>query len=303
MKRYLLFFLLMPALSASLVAQTVIPNAGFETWINYGAYENPQYWDTPNEELSSIPIFGTTVVTKSTDHQSGTYSARLESKNVFLAGDIPGFMTLGTLTIDIASMSYTITGGVPVVDIPTHLKGFYKFLPKGGDSCAIGIGLSRWNGTSRDSIGLGTFSTKDTVPDWTPFSAWIDYDTTATPDSMIIMAFSSAQEVLTPGTVLYVDALWLDYTVGVGDRDPGRGIDVYNDRETSRLMVFTGFDVPQEVAVRLYAMSGRPVFSQSVSGATSERIIIPYADLPSGVYVLEVIHDGLRFSRKYFLTK
>jgi len=282
---------------------TIIPNAGFESWIDYGDYDNPQYWDTPNEELSSIPFFGTTVVTKSTDHNTGLYSARLESKDVTLVGEIPGFMTLGTLTIDITSLSYTITGGVPVEDVPTHLKGFYKYLPKGGDSCAIGIGLSRWTGTVRDSIGIGTFSTKDTVPDWAPFSAWIDYDTTAAPDSMIIMAFSSAQEDLTPGTVLFVDDLWLDYTVGISDADPAEGIDVYNDRETRRLMVFTDFRDQQSMAVSLYSMSGARVFSMNAGIAAKMKVIVPYDGFSDGVYILEVIHNDQRFSRKYFLPK
>ena len=250
---------------------TIIPNAGFENWIDFGDYDNPQFWDTPNQELSWIPIFGTTVVTKSTDHNTGLYSARLESKDVTLVGEIPGFMTLGNLTIDIANFSYSITGGVPVTDVPTHLKGFYKFLPKGGDSCAIGIGLSRWTGTARDSVGIGTFSTKDTVPDWTPFSAWINYDSAATPDSMIIMAFSSAQEDLTPGTVLYVDDLWLDYTVGINESDPAAGIEVYNDRETDRLMVFTDFPASQSVVVNLYGMSGKRVFSVNAGSLRHEN--------------------------------
>jgi hypothetical protein len=300
-KTFLLILLSGCALAVLSQGATVIPNAGFETWIDYGDYDNPQYWDTPNEELSSIPFFGTTVVTKSTDHNTGLYSARLESKDVTLVGEVPGFMTLGTLTLDIVNLSYTITGGVPVEDVPTHLKGFYKFFPKGGDSCAIGIGLSRWTGTVRDSIGIGTFSTKDTVPDWTPFSAWIDYDTTAAPDSMIIMAFSSAQEDLTPGTVLFVDDLWLDYTVGVDETDPATGISVFNDRETKRLIVFTDFQSPQSVNVSLFGMSGTRVFSTDAGLMAKAKVMVPYSDLSGGVYILEVIHNNLRFTRKYIL--
>ena len=208
--------------------QTVIPNASFENWTNFGNYSDPTGWDTPNQELMSIPIFGTTVVSKSTDHHgTGSYSAKLETKHLtFPAMDVPGFITCGTLTININSGTFILSGGVPVVDIPTHLNGFFKYSPKGGDSCAIGIGLTKTTGAVKDTIGFGAFSTKDTITDWTPFSAWIDYISTTAPDSMNIIALSTAQEVMTPGTILYVDDLYLDYTVGFDKKDPSAGISV-----------------------------------------------------------------------------
>jgi hypothetical protein len=289
--------------AANSQGNTPVPNNDLETWISYGAYENPQYWDTPNQETSSIPIFGTTVVNKSTDHQSGSFSAKLETKTITLVGEIPGVITLGQLSIDIASMSYTISGGAPVYDMPTHLKGYYKFSPKGGDSCAIGIGLFKWNGSSHDSIGYGVFSTKDTVPDWTPFSAWISYDTMIQPDTMNILAISSAQEFPTAGTVLWVDNLYLDYTVAVNEADPATGIDVYNDRETRRLLVFTDFQVPQNVIVNLYSMRGELIRTRNGGTTKKTRIDVPYYACSDGIYILEVLHGSQKYTRKYFLTR
>ena len=300
--RYIIFLVLALPVAAFCQQATVIPNAGFETWIDYGDYDNPQFWDTPNEETSAIPFFGTTVVSKSTDHQSGLYSAKLETKSITLVGEVPGVVTLGQLSIDIANFTYTINGGAPVNDMPTHLKGFYKFSPKGGDSCAIGIGLMRWNGASRDSIGYGVFSTKDTVPDWTPFSAWIDYDTMIQPDTMNILAISSAQEVMNAGTTLWVDELWLDYTVGYDEQDPSAGIDVYDDRQTRRLIVFLDFTAPQETMICLYGMRGENVYSSFRGELAKGKVEIPYSDLSRGIYILEVVHNDLRFTRKYLLN-
>src|SRR5271157_2256460 len=62
--------------------QTPVPNGDFENWINHGSYEDPQYWSTPNSAISLALPFGTQVVTKSTDHESGNYSARMESKQL-----------------------------------------------------------------------------------------------------------------------------------------------------------------------------------------------------------------------------
>ena len=296
----LLFLLVIPQLSA----QTVVPNASFENWTSYGNYSDPTGWDTPNKELMSIPIFGFTVVTKSTDHYgTGSFSVRLETKHLtFPSMDIPGFMTCGTLTINISSGTYSLSGGAPVVDKPTHLKGYYKYAPKGGDSCVIGIGLTKTTGTVKDTIGFGVFSTKDTISEWTPFSAWIDYTSAVMPDTMYIVAFSTAQTTMTPGTVLFVDGLFLDYTVGFQENNPEAGIQVYNERESSRLMVFFDFPKNESTRINLINMMGQCVFSEDAGFVEKERRIIPYGAMHKGVYLLEIIHNQKLYIKKFFLN-
>jgi hypothetical protein len=285
-------------------AQTVIPNASFENWTSFGSYSDPTGWDTPNEELMMIPFLGITVVSKSTDHHgTGSFSAKLETKHYTLPPlDIPGFMTCGKLTINLTTGTFVLSGGVPVVDIPTHLKGFYKYSPKGGDSCVIGIGLTKTTGATVDTIGFGSFSTKDTVPDWTPFSAWIDYISTEIPDTMNIIAMSTAQETMTIGTVLYVDELFLDYTVNTNDKNHNAGINVYNDLETKRLMMFLDFKFPEQTTISLFNMNGLTVYKNDAGKLLNERKIIRYEDLKTGVYMLRITHDNKTFTRKFFLN-
>ncbi|MEI6684024.1 MAG: hypothetical protein WCO44_15440 [Bacteroidota bacterium] len=302
-KIYLLSLLMLSGALLSVQAQTVIPNPSFETWTT-GSYSDPTGWDTPNQELMSIPFFGFSVVTKSTDHQgTGSFSAKLETKHLTLPPtDVPGFMTCGKLTVDITNGTYTLSGGVPCVDMPTHLMGFYKFVPKGGDSCVIGIGLTKTTGSAVDTVAYGSFSTKDTVPDWLPFSAWIKYVSTLTADTMNIIAMSTAQQVMTPGTALWVDNLFLDYTLGFQEKDPAAGIRVYNDRETSRLMVFFDFPRLQQTRVRLVSMTGQTVFMDDGGPVDKGRRVIPYGSLTQGIYLLEIEHDGMVFTKKYFLN-
>jgi len=286
---------------------TTIPNHDFEQWDSYPNYQDPAEWDSPNEEISAIPIFGTTVVTKSSDHSSGLFSARLESKEILFVGVIPGFLTCGTITIDISSLSYEVTGGAPVYDKPTHLKGYYRYFPKGGDSCAIGIGMFKTfidtiNGNSTVEAGIGTFSTKDTVPDWTLFSAWIDYYIPDQPDTMNIIALSSAMELPTPGSVLFVDDLFLDYTVGIDPADPASGIHVYNDQETKRLLVFFDFEKKETACVKLFSITGQCLAEITREAYQNGKLVVPYGLYRQGIYILEVVHDGKRFVKKYFLT-
>lgn len=283
--------------------QTPVPNGDFETWINYGTYSNPQYWDTPNQVVSIAIPFGTQVVTKSSDHESGSFSARLESQQLtYPSVCVPGVVTLGTLNINLFTQAFTLTGGVPISDMPTHLKGWFKFQPKGGDSCAIGIGLTKWNSGVRDSVGIGTFSTHDTVNTWTPFYAWINYVINEQPDTFNIVAMSSADSVPTAGTVLYVDNIALDYTVGINHDDPSAGISVYQDKQEKQILVYFDFDQPESTGIRLFNMTGQVVSKTSMENLMKTRKIINYQGYSTGLYVLEILHNRKIFSRKFLIN-
>jgi hypothetical protein len=290
---------------ATIRSQTLVPNGDFELWGPVtGNYQDPQYWDTPNPEIANIPFFGITVVSKSTDHESGSYSVKLETKHLSVPPlYVPGFITLGNLTLNLAAGTYSITGGAPIADNPTHLKGYFKYFPKGGDSCVVAIGLLKTNGNVRDTIGSGYYSSKDSVPDWTPFSAWIDYTMTGPPDSMNVFALSTAQEVnMHVGTTLYLDNLFLDYTVSTGNHSSQQEIDSYLDRETKRLLVFFNFEEPCLTSVCLFDMMGRKVAESHASMVKNGRQVFSTAALPRGIYVLEVLHSGNKFSRKFFIN-
>lgn len=292
------------ALPGRVHAQTVIPNGDFELWDVHSSYSEPTYWDSPDSILMTIPIFGQNVVFKSTDHYQGLYSAKLVTKHIGLPGaafDCPGFITLGKLHADILNQTYSVTGGVPINDQPTHLMGYYKYQPVGGDSCAIGIILYKTTGGVRDTIAGGYFSAKTLVNDWTHFSAWIYYDKVTTPDTMNIVAVSSAQTNMNANTTLYVDDFYLDYTVGFNEQDPAAGISVYQDKETNRLIVFCDFPKEQQVVSRLYDMTGRQVYSQGPAPVANGRMVIPCTGFRQGIYILAVQHEGKTFTKKVSL--
>ena len=283
--------------------QTPVPNGDFENWVSYNGYQNPQYWDTPNQSISLALPFGTQVVTKSTDHESGSYSARLESKQLTLPSIVvPGVITLGILTINIFNQTYSITGGAPITDKPTHLKGFYKYQPKGGDSCVIGVGFTKWNNGTRDSVGIAAFSTHDTINTWTPFSAWVNYVLDEQPDTFNILAMSSAVSTPTAGSVLFVDNLYLDYTVGINHKDPVAGIDIYQDREEQQILVYFDFEKPESTSTKFFNMTGQVISETPVENIMKGRRILNYKGSPSGIYVLEIIHAGKSFSKKFFIN-
>ncbi|MCF8302001.1 MAG: PCMD domain-containing protein [Bacteroidales bacterium] len=194
--------------SASLLAQD-IPNDGMESWENFGNYENPENWDTPNEEIS---FFNVSVVTKeSSIVHSGNYSAKLQNKDVYAIGTVPGFMTLGDFSVDTQTGEFTIEGGVPYTDRPSSLKGYFQYDPQNNEECVIGAFLFRRDEQNNvDTIGAGVFMTGENTGNWTEFSAPITYFSNEQPDTLNIIALTSATENPTAGTKLYVDDLWME---------------------------------------------------------------------------------------------
>ena len=119
---------------------------------------------------------------------------------------------------------------------------------------------------------------------------------------MNIIAMSTAQEVMTPGTVLFVDNFFLDYTVGTKDNPSKIPIQVYNDRETKRLMIFFDGDIPEITRINLYDMTGRCISELPREILKNDRRIIHYQSFIKGIYLLEILHGDQKYVKKFFLN-
>jgi hypothetical protein len=191
-------------------AQTTIPNSNFEQWTG----NTPQGWDVSNFQIgffNIVNVFHDTLLP-----MQGTSCARVETRvhNLGVATPtIPGIITLGTINIDFTSFTGTVEDGIPFTGRPTSLKGFIDATPANGDSAMIAIGLSQWNGTTRDTIGNGLAWFADVHNEWVAFDIPITYTTTALPDSMNIIISSSAVGVnnYVAGSKLRIDSLVFDY--------------------------------------------------------------------------------------------
>jgi hypothetical protein len=172
-------------------------------------------------------------------------------------------------------------------------------MPKGSDSCIIAIGLSRRVNGVRDSLALGYFSTKYTANNWTPFSAYIQYDTAAAPDSFNILIISSAVESPTAGTVLYVDELTLDYSLGIDQTDPSADIVFYQDKENKEIILFFTFPSFRQTSICMYNLMGQKIAEIPPGLIQKERISLSYSAFPRGFYILDIIHDNNRVTWKF----
>lgn len=274
-------------LSLGLRAQS-LPNMDLELWTDYGNYENPDGgWATANPIVNLLPGVIPETTTKSTDAHGGSYSARMESKNWPIANIlITGTLANGVFDAQSTNPATALKRGSPFTARPDAFRGWYKYSPVSGDSCAVYAWLTKWNGSARDTVGIALLANySQAVSAWTAFDLPFVYKSAATPDSIsIVCASSFAGQSLAGqvGSTLWVDDLELGYATGLVDvLSPEFRVTTYpvpaQDRVTFRL------DRPAKAGthIRVYSALGAWVATVAVAG---EEASIPVAGLAAGSY-------------------
>lgn len=268
-------------------AQNAIPNADFENWTS-GV---PDQWDTSNGDILGTEFI--CVTRETADPQNGTSAAKIQtvSHNIIFVGEIimPGILTLGDVVIDIINQTGTVTGGVPIADYPKYLRGYYKYQPAAGDSSVIGLGLTKWNGTSRDTIAFAYNKFGGTVSNWEEFTVEVKYMNFIQPDSMNIMFVSSNIETgeAIAGSTLWVDNLWLEYSgVAVQESGLNENLYVYPANNGQSLIVNPG--IIEVKAIEVYSING--ILVKNTNNLSSSLPVINISELSNGLYILKVIY-------------
>ncbi len=297
MNRILTFLILFTLISPAVIPQPV-PNAGFENWVTPGSYSNPQDWDSPNAVTTAIPIIGGAVVTKSAGGHSGSWCAKLENKS-FIVYTVPGVITLGTLSIDLVNFNFGLTGGVPFTDRPDVFKGFYKYSPQGGDTCAFLVIFYRHNvNGGQDTIGLGYFLDNTAKTTWTGFEAPIEWFSTEAPDTMNIIIAANASLSPSSGSALYVDDLSFDYYSGVSTIKPGIPLSVDFNRNTKAITVSMNLTEETQVITRVVNLVGQTVRFEETTVAGQKNVTLGMEDQPRGLYVVDVTAGNRKLVKK-----
>lgn len=220
MKKQILFFALMIGATSSILAQ-ISTNLGLDSWATVSGYEEPTNgWSTLNA-ISDLAPGAPVTVTKTTDKHSGTYAAKLETKQIpFVNTLIGGLLATGFFDNN-ANPGQNLKLGVPFTTSPKYFRGYYKYTPVSGDSADFFCALTRWNSTlnKRDTLGSVGYREYNTVSNYTQFSFKINYTDSVTAPDTIVMLFSSSGGAQNfqgqVGSTLYVDEISLENTSGV----------------------------------------------------------------------------------------
>jgi len=294
-KTITLTFLLLTVLFSS--AQ-ILPNPSFEMWEQFTGYEDPQGWNTPNQYTA---LAGVTVVSKSGDAYSGTYSARLETKDL-LGGlyQAPGLLTLADFTVNITAGTYTFSGGIALSDKVSKMTGMYKYSGANGDSAsAMIISYRHPAGQEIDTIGIGYGFLSDAA-DWTSFTINMFPMSDATPDTFNVIIMSSGSFDLNVGSTLFVDDLSVETVTGIINlAKESTSVKVYPN-PVSDFVKFEMENEGENLELSVFDNTGRQVEQLTFSGKTTE---INLSNFPAGVYSYRIADASKLLGSGSFVKK
>ncbi|MCF8308639.1 MAG: PCMD domain-containing protein [Bacteroidales bacterium] len=279
-------------------AQEDIPNNNFEEWSD----GEPVDWNTLDQEIVGTEF---DMVTQENENAyEGDVSVRMETiaQEVFPLGEIlmPGFITLGEIEADPITQEGEVYGGVPYTGNPQSMSGYYKYDPAEGDSTAVGVVLYKWTGETRDTLGAGGFEIYEEETEWTEFEAVVEYTIWETPDTMNIIASSTAIEDDTPiGSVLHLDELTFNYgPTSIIEPDFQANFRVYPESYSKRFKIELETDEMMKGTVQLFNIRGR-LLKSFEHAFYHQQAYISYNDLSAGVYIIRVVmENGREFSQK-----
>jgi hypothetical protein len=277
-------------------SQTPVDNGGLENWTN-ATGPNGSFEDLPGpflktlNSLYNLPAVvggpGPITSTKSTDVCEGTYSALITSKS-FQGIFIPGAM--GTFDVSLAPPGAKL--GKPYTDKPVKVKYCAKYSPVAGDSAEVFCVLTKWNGTSRDTIAYGHMMHLAAIGTFTDFEFPLTYYSQNAPDTCSLLCVASAGYdfgTLTNSTgqvnsALTIDNLRFDFTVGIEENTAKPEVKMFPS-PVSDLLNITFDKGVTNTNYRIIDLAGRTVLTGTIQGQTGS---VNVTSLAQGTYWVQV---------------
>lgn len=222
MKLYWYLLLAFCLATTTLLAQTAVPNGGFENWTNAGgSSEEPTSWNSNKTGGGNASAAPQTCFREGNPH-SGTYCLRIKATTYF-GVTVNGICATGRVEAPSFSSSDGYVGTVtsnanfnsPFTGRPDSLVGWYKFTSAGSNPGTVQVNLHTGAGalpesgtyqgnTTPNVVGRAVFNTPtSTVSGWTRFSVPFVYVNNSTPAYFLAVINTGA----TNNNVLYIDDL------------------------------------------------------------------------------------------------
>lgn len=290
MKQILLLVFL---LTINIAVEAQDYNFGFENWINYGNYEEPEYWGTFNP----VQFVGIQAIKDTHDIYHGNYSLKLSS------GLIPAAVAvLGTINVN----SALIKPGRPYTQRPVKFKCVYKLTLVNNDSAAVVAFITKFNSTTqqRDTIAFAgkIFYQHENTKSWTPLEIDFEYESSDTPDTLGIILSSTANPdgLGNEGCELYVDAIELEVpsSASINETNTSGNFQIFPNPANDELFIVST-NQSQASYIHIYDLAGKKILSHQYT----EQNIISLKNFHSGKYIVKIENNNVVVFSGSFLKK
>jgi len=302
------------AFSFSIFSQ-VIPNAGFETWINNNetshTFSMPQHWLT--DDIFNAAFMGTyagTSTIKTTVSHTGSYAVLLQTS-------INGGDTVNGAIFSVDSLSQLLNSlfgnnkalGFPYSLRSANLQGFYKLNLVGGDSAIVALVMTKWNVNThhRDTlVNQGHFLTGN-VSAYTQFTIPLTYLYNVYPDSVFIEAGIGGPNGKKShvGTAFYLDDLSFSGTVPVGIKEvkaDNNYVEIYPNPFTNSTTIRIDGNVNlTNGSLIIYDVVGKVV--KTINNINSNNLRLDRGDMQTGIYFYKLINEDAVITNGRFIIE
>ncbi len=261
-----------------------VQNPGFENWT--GAY--PTSWGSYSEMLAGIGFPGAGLETKSSNFNSGSFSVLLENKAVAALGGqiVPGFVNTGPVTYDLTN-SKVVQGRQAYSTQATSYSFFSIYTPTLTDSAYSQVFLTKWNGTSRDTVAFGFTVFPVGNATYMQTTVPINYLIMTAPDSIQLLFISSIKGTPPAGSQFFVDDVNMISSMGVQSLNAdGTFSNVYPNPAVNTITFATNDEKAKYAKV--YDLTGRAVTTIELTGKITKADI---SSFENGLYIY-VITDA-----------
>ncbi len=303
------------------MAQTTIPNGGFENW----SAGSPVSWTTSlsGNVTVSVPIVGdipypvaANFGSQTSDVHSGSSALKIQAASIGIPTTsynflIPGVAQLGSageFSIPLSTITSLLNGGVDSVDqndftdlasflnlvasgmpcniTPYSLKLWVKYSPQNNDTMRV-IAYTKLNG---EPVSYAQFADGKTLGEYVPLI--VPFDNPLAPcDSICIMVISGGMNA-DVNTELYIDDVELDFVDGVVEYNTLK-VNVFPNPATDCFHIApTSGDVYK---YQLMDITGRKVaFAEHATGT----VTVDTRSLVPGVYMLYIEQKNQTLTKK-----
>jgi hypothetical protein len=269
-----------------------IPNNGFETWDSSLGYRMPVGWDNLNSVTISASLYACNYESPGF---SGSYYMSLTSQNIPGMGVKPGIAVCGIMNHG----TYQPISGFPYTQRPQVLAGYWQYMAMSAtDQGFFVILLSKWNTSlnRRDTIAYRKYDLPDMVMTWQPFYIALNYTSSATPDSAIILMSASGATLAAAAHASYI---WVDdlhfgdsATLGIYKAPDTRpDASIYPNPAAGQFFVKYYSQSSKQVNIALLDITGRTILKQNVTVSEGYNTVPVSPGLNSGIYFIEVADD------------
>jgi hypothetical protein len=304
MKKKLLFAIIAFASISYTKAQA--PDFNFETWVPayppFVTIENPKGWATLN--ILNSPFTGSMPQTVFKDSTgiipSGSYAAKIVTNvvppsvsipNPFRPGknlDTIGFMGVGAV---LPGSPPSLKLGYPFASRPAILSFSSKYTPNGTDTAFVVAYLTRSNGTTRDTIASGQYTTAATTTTYSPNSLSMNYKpafNNVWSDTMLVFVTSSvySHAGAKKGSTFYIDNLAWSGFISTDDIDATKSsVSVFPNPAIANIQLKCSV---KSSAVEVVDVTGRKM---GLFEMHDNKVDIKTNEFVPGIYLYSVLNE------------